>query len=59
MTFGNIIFEGLIGVAIDAGSGAMTQYDSRYCLMAHRGAEACTYEFHASQFPQGPPVILR
>ncbi len=28
MTFGNILLGGLIGVAIDAGSGAMTQYDS-------------------------------
>ena len=26
MTFGNIIFGGLIGVAIDAGSGAMNEY---------------------------------
>lgn len=26
MTFGNIIFGGLIGVAVDAGSGAMHQY---------------------------------
>ena len=26
MTFGNILFGGLIGVAIDAGSGAMSQY---------------------------------
>ena len=28
MTFGNILFGGLIGVAIDAGSGAMSKYES-------------------------------
>lgn len=27
MTFGNILFGGLVGVAIDAGSGAMSEYE--------------------------------
>ena len=32
MTFGNILFGGLIGVAIDAGSGAMNEYDPSVTL---------------------------
>lgn len=32
MTFGNILFGGLIGVAIDAGSGAMSQYGTSVTL---------------------------
>ena len=33
MTFGNIIFGGLIGVAIDAGSGAMHKYPSEVTVV--------------------------
>lgn len=33
MTFGNILFGGLIGVAIDAGSGAMNKYPSSVTLV--------------------------
>ena len=33
MTFGNILFGGLIGVAIDAGSGAMHEYPSYISLV--------------------------
>jgi hypothetical protein len=32
MTFGNILFGGLVGVAIDAGSGAMSEYEPRVTL---------------------------
>jgi len=32
MTFGNIIFGGIIGVAVDAGSGAMNEYPSSLTL---------------------------
>lgn len=32
MTFGNILFGGIIGVAVDAGSGAMNQYPSSLTL---------------------------
>ena len=32
MTFGNILFGGLIGVAIDAGSGAMSEYEPSITL---------------------------
>ena len=32
MTFGNILFGGLVGVAIDAGSGAMSQYEPSITL---------------------------
>ena len=32
MTFGNILFGGLVGVAIDAGSGAMNQYEPSITL---------------------------
>ena len=32
MTFGNILFGGLIGVAIDAGSGAMNEYEPSITL---------------------------
>lgn len=32
MTFGNILFGGLIGVAIDAGSGAMNEYEPSVTL---------------------------
>ncbi len=33
MTFGNILFGGLIGVAVDAGSGAMHEYDPEVHLV--------------------------
>jgi hypothetical protein len=33
MTFGNILFGGLIGVAVDAGSGAMNEYPSQVTLI--------------------------
>jgi len=32
MTFGNILFGGLVGVAIDAGSGAMNEYEPNITL---------------------------
>jgi hypothetical protein len=32
MTFGNILFGGLVGVAIDAGSGAMNEYEPSITL---------------------------
>ena len=32
MTFGNILFGGLVGVAIDAGSGAMSEYEPSVTL---------------------------
>jgi len=32
MTFGNILFGGLIGVAVDAGSGAMNEYPTLITL---------------------------
>lgn len=33
MTFGNIIFGGIIGVAVDAGSGAMNEYPSQISIV--------------------------
>lgn len=33
MTFGNVIFGGIIGVAVDAGSGAMNEYPSEITIV--------------------------
>ncbi|NQW09118.1 MAG: hypothetical protein HQ481_04455 [Alphaproteobacteria bacterium] len=33
MTFGNIIFGGIIGIAVDAGSGAMNEYPSQISIV--------------------------
>lgn len=33
MTFGNIIFGGIIGVAVDAGSGALNEYPSQVSIV--------------------------
>lgn len=33
MTFGNILFGGLIGIAVDAGSGAMHKYPTEFTIL--------------------------
>ncbi len=48
MTFGNLIFGGIIGVAVDAGTGAMNKYPDSVSLLPPK-----------SVFRRGPGCLLR
>jgi hypothetical protein len=51
MTFGNIIFGGLIGIGVDAATGAACQYPAVIPVMMDCGKEAVSSEIAAHEIP--------